>query len=232
MHANAKSNSPSRPKANRATLIVTSTVVALLAFAGFEHGLFEAMQGNRPTGAPAGIQAIGEDMMWWEHGSEDAFTLIPNFLATGLAAMAVSVFIFFWAAFFVNRKRGVLVLLLLFILLVLVGGGIGFIPFFLVTCAYATRAKKPLRWWRKALGPGPRKLLSSLWPWALALTAICWLVAIEMAVFGYFPGLTNADVILYVCWSFLLATMFFINISYISAFAADIERDNANGETS
>jgi len=209
-------------KVNRAASIVTLTVVALLAFAGFEHGLFEALQGNRPTGAPAGIQAIGDDIKWWEHGTEDAFTVIPSFLFTGLAAMATSVFIFFWAAFFVNRKRGVLVLLLLFILLVLVGGGIGFIPFFLITCAYATRLNKPLRWWRKTLGSGVRKLLSPLWPWAMALTAICWLVAIEIAVFGYFPGLTDADALLLACWSFLLASMAFINISYVSAFAADI----------
>ncbi len=232
MPVKTNDNSQSALKVNRATSIVTLTVVALLAFAGFEHGLFEALQGNRPTGAPAGIQAIGDDIKWWEHGTEDAFTLVPSFLATGLAAMAVSVIIVIWALFFVTRKRGVLVLLLLFILLVLVGGGIGFIPFFLITCAYATRLNKPLRWWRKTLGSGVRKLLSPLWPWALALAAVCWLVAIEIAVFGYFPSLTDADVILYVCWSFLLAAMFFINISYISAFAADIERDDPKGETS
>lgn len=215
-------DSPSRPRANRATLIVTLSVVALLAFAGFEHGLFEAMQGNQPTDG-LGVQAIGEGMRWWEHGSEDAFTLIPNFLVTGIAAMALSIFIFFWAAFFLTMKRSVPVLLLLFILLVLVGGGIGFIPFFLVTCAYATRLTKPLSWWRKKLGPGARRFLAPLWPYALGFAAVCWLIAIEMAVFGYFPGLTNADVILNVCWSFLLATMLFINISYVSAFAADIE---------
>jgi hypothetical protein len=216
-------DSPSRPKANRATLIVTLTVVALLAFAGFEHGLFEAMQGNRPTGAPAGIRAIGEDMMWWEHGSEDAFTFIPSFLITGVAAMAVSIFIFLWAAFGLTTKRGVLVLLLLFILLVLVGGGIGFIPFFLVTCAYATRLTKPLTWWRKKLGPGARRVLAPLWPWAMGFAVVCWLIALEMAVFGYFPGLKDPDVILYTCWSFLLGTMIFINISYVSAFAVDIQ---------
>jgi hypothetical protein len=200
------------------------TVVALLAFAGFEHGLFEAMQGNRSTGGPGGIRAIGEDMMWWEHGSEDAFTLIPNFLVTGIAAMAVSFFIFFvWPMFFPVNKYGVLVLLLLFILLVLVGGGIGFIPFFLVTCAYATRLTKPLTWWRKKLSPGARRLLAPLWPWALGFAVVCWLIGLEMAVFGYFPGLKDPDVILYTCWSFLLGTMIFINISYVAAFAADIE---------
>ncbi len=222
MPVKTNNNSQSALKVNRATSIVTLTVVALLAFAGFEHGLFEALQGNRPTGAPAGIQAIGDDIKWWEHGTEDAFTLVPSFLATGLAAMAVSVIIVIWALFFATRKRGVLVLLLLFILLVLVGGGIGFIPFFLVTCAYATRLTKLLSWWRKKLGAGARRFLAPLWPWALGFAAACWLVAIEIAVFGYFPGLTDADVILYVCWSFLLATMFFINISYISAFAADL----------
>jgi len=217
-----ESDSPSRPKANRATLIVTLAVVALLAFAGFEHGLFEAMQGNRPTGG-FGVQAIGDDVKFWKYGGEDAVTVIPNFLFTGIAAMAVSVFIFFWAAFFLTARRGVLILLLLFILLVLVGGGIGFIPFFLVTCAYATRLTKPLSWWRRKLGPGARRFLAPLWPWALGFAVVCWLIGIGIAIFGYFPGLTDPDAILYTCWSFLLATMLFINISYVAAFAADIE---------
>jgi hypothetical protein len=216
-------DSPSRPKANRATLIVTLTVVALLAFAGFEHGLFAALQGNRPTGAPAGIQAIGDDIKWWKYGGEDAFTLIPTFLLTGVAAMAVSIFIFLWAAFFLTAKRGVLVLLALFILLVLVGGGIGFIPFFLVTCAYATRLTKPLRWWRKKLSPGARRFLAPLWPWALGFAVVCWLIGIAIAVFGYVPGLSDPEAIISFCWSFLLATMVFINVSYVCAFAADIE---------
>lgn len=218
--------SPARPKANRATLIVTLTFVALLAFAGFEHGLFEAMQGNRSTGGPGGIQAIGDDVKWWKYGGEDAITLIPNYLFTGIAAMAVSVFIlFFWPLFFPVKKYGVLVLLLSFVLLTLVGGGIGFIPFYLVTCAYATRLTKPLSWWRKKLKPGARRFLAPLWPWALGFAVVCWLVGIEMAVFGYFPGLSDPEVILHTCWSFLLATMIFINISFISGFAADIEAD-------
>ncbi len=213
-------------KVNRAVYIVTLTVVILLAFAGFEHGLFEALQGDRPTGAPAGIQAIGNDIKMWKYGGEDAVTLIPNFLITGIAAMVISIFIPCWTAFFITRKRGVLVLLLLFILLVLVGGGIGFIPFFLVTCAYATRVKKPLKWWRKKLSPGARRFLAPVWPWAVGLAAVCWLIGIAIAIFGYVPGLSDPEVIINVCWSFLLGTMLFINISYISAFAADIERDS------
>ena len=61
------------------TRIITSTLGILLAIAGFSHGFFEAIQGNTPTNSLI-IQAIGADNQMWEHGSEEAFTLIPNFL--------------------------------------------------------------------------------------------------------------------------------------------------------
>lgn len=208
---------------NTTTKVITSVIGILLAFAGFEHGLFEILQGNRPTSGYF-IQGIGEDMQWWEHGSEDAFTLIPNYLFTGICAVSISIFIIFWSIFFVQGKLGTTIFLFLFILLVAVGGGIGFIPFFLVTWAYATRINKSLNWWRKILVPKVRKTLANIWTYALILTALCWLIAIEIAIFGYSPIQTEPDVLLNICWSFLLITMIFINLSFVSGFAHDLEK--------
>jgi hypothetical protein len=56
----------------------------------------------------------------WPHGNEPAFTLIPNFLVTGIAAMIVGLIVIVWSLFFVQKQRGPTVFLLLFILLLLV----------------------------------------------------------------------------------------------------------------
>jgi len=229
MHDMMKINSQSDAKKNETTRIIMMTIGILLALAGFEHGLFEALQGNKPTDGLF-IQAIGESIKWWKHGTEDAFTIIPNFLITGICAMIVSAFIIIWSLFFIDKKYGTTVFILLFILLTLVGGGIGFIPFFIVTWAYATRINKTVNWWRRIFSQKVRKPLAKIWPYALIVIAVCWLLAIEIAIFGYFPGQTDPDTILNICWTFLLLAMIFINLSFVSGFAHDIERHTLDSE--
>jgi len=65
-------------KATRANVAVLGVVFGL---SGMSHGFFEALQGNKPTGGMF-IAAIGEAHRMWPHGSEPAFTLIPNFCET------------------------------------------------------------------------------------------------------------------------------------------------------
>jgi hypothetical protein len=219
-----KRNSQSELHKNKTTRIITTTIGILLAIAGFEHGLFEVLQGNKPTDGLV-IQAIGESMRWWKYGTEEAFTIIPNYLITGIFAMSVSIFIIIWSLFSADKKYGTIVFLLLFILLTLVGGGIGFIPFFIVTWAYATKINKTLNWWRKLLTQNVRKYLARIWPYTLIATAICWLMLIEIAIFGYYPGQKDAEILSNICATFLLLTMIFVNLSFISGFAHDIGRN-------
>ena len=229
MHDMMKRNFQSDSKKNETTRIITATIGILLAFAGFEHGLFEVLQGNKPTDGLF-IQAIGETMRWWKHGGEDAFTIIPNFLIAGICAMSVSAFIIIWSLFFIDKKYGAILFLLLFILLTLVGGGIGFAPFFIVTWAYSTRINKTLNWWRRILSQKVKKPLAKIWPYTLIGAAICWFMAIEIAIFGYFPGQTDPDIIFNIPWKFLLFAMIFINLSFISGFAHDIERHTTDSK--
>jgi hypothetical protein len=215
---------------NKSTRIITSTLGILLAVAGFEHGLFEALQGSTPTNGFF-IQAIKKTMQRWAYGGEDAFTLIPNYLVTGIASMSVSVFIIIWSVLFVHKRHGPVVLLLLFVLLTLVGGGIGFIPFFIVTWAYATRIAKPLIWWKKILSKKASTAIGAIWPYTLSAAVVCWGVAIEIAVLGYFPGHSDAEILLAIVWAFLLAAMLLINITCISGFAHDTKSFNAGDST-
>jgi hypothetical protein len=203
------------------------TVGILLAVSGFEHGLFEALQGSTPTNGLF-IQAINKTMQRWEYGGEDAFTIIPNYLGTGIAAITVSIIITIWLVLFVHRRLGLIVLPLLFILLAMVGGGIAFMPFFIVTWAYATRINKPLLWWKRIFPRNAITAIGFLWPYTLSAVVACWGIAIEIAILGYFPGLSHAEILIAIDWAFLLATFLFMNISYVSGFAYDITRLNTS----
>ena len=108
---------------NRATRINVTLLGVIFGISGINHGLFETLQGNIQTGGLF-ISAIGEAQKMWPHGNEPAFTLIPNFLITGIVAMLVGLAIIVWSCVYVHKKMGSIILLLLFILLLLVGGGV------------------------------------------------------------------------------------------------------------
>lgn len=77
---------------NRATRITVATLGIVFAVSGLSHGFFEVLQGNTPTEGMF-ISAIGEAHRMWPHGNEYAFTLIPNFLVTGIVAMLIGLLI-------------------------------------------------------------------------------------------------------------------------------------------
>ena len=158
-------------------------------FSGMNHGLFEILQGNHPVSGPV-IQAIGPDQRFWPNGTEEAFTLLPTYLSTGIASMLVGLAIVVWSLRYLPSRHGRTGFLALFILSFLVGGGIGQVAFFIPAWAFATRMGKPLSWWRSVL---PRKAwpqLSRLWPALLGLATLVFLVGLEIAIFGIFPAST------------------------------------------
>ena len=74
---------------NKKTSITSSAIGVLLGLAGIvNHGLFEILQGNITTNGFY-IEAIGENHRFWLYGTEGAFTLIHNFLITGIFAILV-----------------------------------------------------------------------------------------------------------------------------------------------
>ncbi len=167
-----------------ATRAIASTFGILVGLAGIEHGYFEVLQGNaRPDSLL--ITAIGPGQRFWEYGSETALTVLPTFLAAGVLAMAIGLLVTIWAAAFVDSKYGAGILLLLSVALFLVGGG--FAPIFLTILAgaTATRIGKPLIWWRAHLPAGIRGFLARLWPWSLVAFVLVFVVAVEIAIFGY-----------------------------------------------
>lgn len=185
-----------------ATRFITATLGALLALGGIDHGFFEFLQGNALTGGLF-IHSIGAHNQMWAYGTEDALTLLPTFMASGIAAMSMSVLIAIWSIRFVHKRYGSLVFLLFSIGLFLVGGGVAQAVYFLLAWALSTRIGRPFTGLRVVLPAGLREMLGRLWPWLLAAFALTSLFALEIAIFGYIPGVSEPLLVLHTCWSLL-----------------------------
>ena len=208
---------------NRAIQTIVATVGVIFGVGGMGHGFFETLQGNTPTNGYV-IDAIGEANRLWLHGNEPAFTIIPNFLITGIAAMLVGAVAIIWSVGFMHKKHASLVFLALFILLFLVGGGIAQIIFFMIAWVMSTRIHKPLYWWRKVLPICIREFLSKLWRPFLVASSLLILYTLQIAIFGFVPGVSNPDSISIVMVSTLGFGLLFLILAFISGCAHDIEQ--------
>jgi hypothetical protein len=166
-----------------ATRVIASTLGAIVGLAGIEHGFFELLQGNATTNGLV-IDAIGPAQKLWSGATEPAFTLIPNFLASGILAMIVGFLVTIWAVAFVQRRHSALILLFLSILLFLVGGGSPPIFLGIIASAVATRINKPLTWWRAHLSVNVRGFLAKLWPWSIIVFALMFWFSVLIAITG------------------------------------------------
>ncbi|MGD8402880.1 MAG: hypothetical protein PVJ21_04400 [Anaerolineales bacterium] len=208
---------------NATRVIATTIGVFFGLFSGVNHGIFELLQGNQHTDGLV-INAIGEAQRFWVEGTEPAFTLIPNFMLTGIAAIIVGLAIVIWSLWFLHGKNGRTVFLGLFVLSFLFGGGIGQAFFFIPAWAFATRMDKPLTWWRKLLPRGVWPFLSKLWVILLVLATISMLIGLEMAIFGYFPGLTDSETLQNVNMAFVFGSAILFVLSFIAGFGHELRR--------
>jgi hypothetical protein len=206
---------------NKATRIIVATLGVIFGISGISHGLFEILQGNTATGGLF-ISAIGEAQKMWPHGNEYAFTLIPNFLITGIVAMIVGLSIIIWSVGFVHKNNGPTIFILLFVLLFLVGGGIAQIIFFTLIWVVSTRINKPLTWWRKILPVRIREPLGKLWPWSLILSSSLLVFVLEIAIFGFVPTVNDPDAVLSIMLSCLGMELGVLLLTFVAGFAHDI----------
>jgi hypothetical protein len=213
-----------------ATRVIVSTIGVIFGFSGFNHGFFEFSQGNTPTNGLF-IHAIGEAQRFWVLGTEDAFTIVPNFLISGLLSMILGLTIIIWSLRFIQTTYGRTVFLMLFILLFLVGGGIGQIAFFIPAWAFATQMNKPLTWWKKVLPRSIWPFLSKLWIITLILSSIVILIGLEIAIFGFFPSMTNPENIQNTALILVLISAILNIISFIAGFGHELRRMNQNNNT-
>lgn len=213
---------------NATRVIATAVGVFFGLFSGVNHGFFELLQGNRPTDGLV-IQAIGAEQRFWPLGTEEAFTLLPNFMLTGIASIVVGVAIVIWSLWYLPTRHGRSGFLALFVLSFLVGGGIGQVAFFVPAWAFATRMNRPLTWWRRALPRRSWPLLSRLWPVTLALAAAVMLIGLEIAIFGFVPGLTAPESIQNTAMLCVLTAAILTVLTFIAGFGHELNRQQGRG---
>jgi len=214
---------------NATHVIATTIGVFFGLFSGVNHGIFELLQGNKPSDGLV-INAIGEAQRFWVEGTEPAFTLIPNFMLTGIVSIIVGFGVAIWSIWFLPRKHGRPVFLGLFILSFLVGGGIGQAFFFIPAWAFATRMGKPLTWWRETLPHSIWLFLSRLWIVLLVLATIIMLIGLEMAIFGFFPGITDSETLQNVNMTFVFSSAILYVLSFIAGFGHELRRMERNNQ--
>lgn len=209
-----------------ATRTIVTMLGILVGISGAIHGFFEVLQGYRSTDGFF-IFAIGKGNSWtiWTQGSEGAFTLVQNYLVTGILAIIVGGVLVGWSVFYINTKRGSLVFLLIGICLFLVGGGVAQIPFIILTAAVITRIDKPLTWWMNNLPKNLRFTLAKLPFWLFAGFLVLFSIAFEVSIFGFFPQITELSALLTISWSTLGFATVLLLASIVGAFARDIEHN-------
>ncbi len=187
------------------TRAVASVFGLCVGISGLDHGSFETLQGNAPTNGLI-VQAIGPGQRLWVHGTEEAFTILPTFLAAGILTLAVAVAVIVWSIRFIDRPNGSRVFLGLSLLLFLAGGGVAMLVPALLGWAVARRIGRPVRW-PLALPGAIGRGLARAWPALLAVALGLYAFAIEVAVAGVVPGVSDPEQILLICWLSLLAML-------------------------
>jgi hypothetical protein len=181
--------------------VVAAALGACVGLSGIDHGIFEVFQGNVRTPGMF-IPSIGPAQQMWEHGTEDALTLVPNYLVTGILAVVLGALTLVWSLGFLARPRSDTVLLVLGLLTFAVGGGVGMLVFLLFGWAVARRIGQPARH-RIWVPDGLRTAASRLRAGLVGLGVTLYVVAVWLAITGVVPGMSDADLIFAVCWGFL-----------------------------
>lgn len=220
----ALTNSAPMIRNNRSTRFIASTLGVLVGIGSIDHGLLECLQGFHPTPGLI-VNALGPGHQWtiWKQGGEGAFTLIPNFFVTGVIATLLGLLMIVWSLRFIRSPYGPTVFLSLGVASFLTGGGVAQIVLFTLAWAVATRIGASLAFWRRLLPSVAHPLLGRLWPWTLGAATVLFILGLEIAVFGYIPGVTDQTQILHICWRILAVALILYLISIGSGFAHDIE---------
>ena len=171
-------------KSLNATRVNASTFGVLSGLAGMEHGFFETLQGSVAT-AGLVIEAIGPAHRFWPLGTEIAFSVLPNYLLSGLLSMAFGLAIIIWSGLFIEKRYGALILAMLTVLLFLSGGGFAPAGSAIVAVIAAANINRSHSWWGHYLPEVIQRFLASTWKVALIAVVVLYLFCLWSAIFGW-----------------------------------------------
>ena len=200
---------------NRSTHAYVRLLGTAIGLAGAAHGVFEIRQGNRKT----------EGHLLTDIG---AFTLIPNFRGTGVAAMVTGLMLSGWTLRRMGPRSGPPVFLLLSTLSFLLGGGVAQAPASLCVWGVATRTGRPLSWWEGTLPVKLRRAMAGAWLPILVTGFGLVVLGIAVWLLVLPPGKhRRIGPRHYALWSILACGLLLLVAAVPCGFARDIERRSA-----
>jgi len=193
-------------------------LTTLTSFAGIFHGIFEVLQGDKLIDTFF-IQSIGPEHQRWLNG-EEAFSILPSYLTTGITAIVISLFIIWWGFKKLHTIYGPGILAVAVVLLILVGGGIVHMLYFIPVLIFSGRIRNKISWRKNKPEDKSRRFLVKAWPSFLTLATLGFLASLALAGFGI-PGTSEIIITAGIATSLLLALVFYL-LSFLAAFARDI----------
>jgi len=205
---------------NRCTALFVAILGTVIGVSGAIHGVHSILKGNTPTGGML-LPAIG------------AFTIVQNYLITGILAVGLGMAVVVWSIAFIDRRYGPAVFLALCAGLFLVGGGIAEIAFIVLTALLSTRIHDPLDRWQRAAGSRLGLALAELWPYAITLAFSVFLIGYTIWLFVLPPGeVRQVGALHYVTWASLSIGFILLLLVVPCGFMRDIRQratpDNPN----
>ena len=196
---------------NQSTRIYVQIFSVLVGLGGALHGVFEILQGNKPT----------EGIILSEIG---ALTIINNYLYTGIAAVIVGSLVIIWAIGFINRRRWTSVFVILCILLFIVGGGFAQVLVIIIAWMVSTQIHSPLSWWEKIIPQRTRSVFARLWLPILILGVFIFTIGFGIWLFVLPPGeIRQVTTTHYLVWTALFIGISLLSIDILFGFSRDIE---------
>jgi len=113
---------------NKKTALFASILGSLVGFAGIGHGFLAASQGFENSNS-----------VYLEKSG--SFSVIPNYLITGIIAIIIGSFIIFWSIKYISSKNGPKIFIISSILMIVIGGGLAAIVYAPITFIVALKIK-------------------------------------------------------------------------------------------
>ncbi|HEY5845605.1 MAG TPA: hypothetical protein VIT42_02330 [Microlunatus sp.] len=174
------------PRPDTATLVTVRVLGLLAAINAVDHGIGAITQGPGPPPQP-----VYES---WKHvdafdplGGEPALTVIPDLLVSGVVTVLAAVALGAWVALCPTRRHTGPVVLGLALVLLLVGGGFGPPLLGIIVGLLAMRIGSTTS---RPVGSVTR-LASRIWPWPLAVAAVCFLGLVPGTALLYVVGVDS-----------------------------------------
>ncbi len=201
-----------RTSKNRSTALFVAILGTVIGVSGAIHGVHSILKGNTPTGGML-LPSIG------------AFTIVQNYLLTGILAVGLGTAVVVWTIGFIDRNHGPAVFVALSVALFLVGGGIAEVAFILLTALLSTRIHHPLWSWQRAAQSPFGLALSRLWPYAITLAFSVFLIGYSIWLLVLPPGeVRQIGALHYVTWVLLGIGFLLLVLVVPCGFMRDIQQ--------